>query len=64
MGPWTSPVSYYVVAYVASDGSSGRGRSGTCIIAEEGSLGRGGDPLPDADGLGVARVARLCLLVE
>lgn len=54
----------YVAEYGASVGSSGRGWSGTCIVAEEGPFGRGGDALPDTDGLGVARVSMLCLLVE
>lgn len=54
----------YVAEYVASVGSSGRGWCGTCIVAEEGPFGRGGDPLPDTDGLRVARVSMLCLLIE
>lgn len=54
----------YVAEYVASVESSGREWCSTCIVAEEGPFGRGGDPLPDTDGLGVARVSMLCLLVE
>lgn len=54
----------YVAEYVASVGSSGRGWSGTCIVAEEGPFGRGGNPLPDTDRLGVTRVSMLCLLIE
>lgn len=56
--------SVYGAEYVTSVGSSGRGWSGTCIVAEEGPFGRVGDPLPDTDGLGVARVSMLCLLIE
>lgn len=37
---------------------------GTCIVAQEGPFGGGRDPLPDTDGLGVAGVSTLCLLIE
>lgn len=36
----------------------------TCIIAQEGPFGRGRDPLPDTNGLGVAGVSTLRLLIE
>lgn len=37
---------------------------GTCIVAQEGPFRGVRDPLPDTDGLGVARVSTLCLLIE
>lgn len=37
---------------------------GTCIIAQEGPLRGDGDPLPDADGLGVSWISTLRLLIE
>lgn len=37
---------------------------GTCIIAQEGPSGGDRDPLPDTDGLGVARISTLRLLIE
>lgn len=37
---------------------------GTCIIAQEGPFRGDGDPLPDADGLGVAGISTLRLLIE
>lgn len=37
---------------------------GTCIVAQEGPFGGSRDPLPDTDGLGVAGVSTLRLLIE
>lgn len=37
---------------------------GTCIIAQEGPLRGDGDPLPDADGLGVSWISTLRLLIK
>lgn len=36
----------------------------TCIVAQEGPFGGSRDPLPDTDGLGVAGVSTLRLLIE
>lgn len=49
---------------MVSSGQTGGAGHGTCIIAQEGPSGGDGDPLPDTDGLGVAGVSTLCVLIE
>lgn len=49
---------------MVSAGRAAGGWPSTCIVAQEGPFGGGRDPLPHADGLRVAGVSTLCILIK